>query len=270
MGYHDRMTASREVYPNPPVALVAVEARHTASPPLTPQQDAALKAFVAEKFPIAQPVPTFTLNLGAGPAPPTVQSPPRFTNRERTAAVTFGSQAIVVETTHHENFDRLSGLMLLAAAARQQVAPVDGLERLGLRYIDEVRVPATGGPIDWSQWVEAALLGPAAVAARLGLQLASHQALASFQLTPERGLNLQYGPREGHAVLSGPLVRTPMPPASPFFLLDIDSFWAATDSIPELDPNLVAVLLGELHDPVNALFESLITDRLRREVLRHA
>lgn len=266
------MKTSPEIHPSAPVALVAVEARHTAAPDFTPEQEAKLKALVSSEFPLSQPVPTvsFSLGLVGAAAPQTVSQPPRFTSRDRTAAVTFGPQAVVLETTQHEYFGRLSQLVSLVAQARQDASPVDGLERLGIRYIDEIRVPSSTGDIDWSQWVEPSLLGPAAVAARLGLRLAEHQALASFELAQDRALNIRYGPRIGHAVLSGPLVRSPMPPPAPFFLLDIDSFWTATEGIPEFDPRQILTLCNELHEPVSALFESLITERLRKEVLRHA
>ncbi len=264
------MTGSREVYPNAPVALVAVEARHTAAPPLTPEQEAQLKALIGTQFPLAQPVPTLQLNIGGGPGPaPALAQPPRFTNRERTVAVTFGPQSVVVEATDHDHFASLNNLVSLVVTARQEVAPVDGLERLGIRYVDEIRVPVSGEAIDWSDWVEPSLLGPVEVGVRLGFQPAEHQGLATFLLGSGRGVNVRYGPRVGYAVQSGPLVRT-MPPPSPFFLLDIDGFWAATEEIPEFDPSRIVALCDDLHTPVNALFESLITERLRAKVLRHA
>jgi uncharacterized protein (TIGR04255 family) len=263
------MSGSREVYPNAPVALVAVEARHTTAPPFRPEQEAEIKALIGAEFPIAQPVQTLTLNFGVS-ASPAIAQPPRFTNRERTVAVTFGQQSVVIEATHHDHFGRLSELVSLVVSARQKVAPVDGLERLGIRYVDEIRVPSEDTePIDWSEWVEPSLLGPIDLGAQLGFQPGEHQGLATFQLGTDRGLNVRYGTQVGYAVQSGALVRS-MPPPSRFFLLDIDSFWAANEGIPEFDPSRIVALCDELHAPVNALFESLITERLREEVLRHA
>jgi uncharacterized protein (TIGR04255 family) len=262
----------REIYPNAPVALVAVEARHTAAPAFTPEQESELKALLASEFPLSQPVPTLSFNFGtmgaAAPASPVV-APPRFTNRDRTTAVTFGPQAVTIETTHHEHFGYLSELVVLASSARQKVAPVDGIERLGIRYIDEIRVPSDDTVVDWSQWVESSLLGPVDVGARLGLPMVEHQSLTSFQLAPNKGLNVRYGPRVGYAVQPGLLVR-PTPSVAAFFLLDIDSFWTAIEEIPEFDPDRILVLCTELHDSISSLFENLITERLREEVLRHA
>ena len=265
------MSGSQEIYPHPPAALVAAEVRHTAAASLTAEQESEIKGLIAEEFPLPQPIQTITLSIGMGAqsASPIQQAPPRFTNRDRTWAVTFGPQAIVVETTKHEGFAKLSRLVELVSSARHRVAPLDGLERLGLRYIDEIRVPEPD-PVDWTQWVNSSLLGPTGIAGSLGLTTVEYQAVARFQLSDNEGLNFQYGPRQGHAVASGPLVRSPMPPPSAFFLFDIDSFWMATEGVPEFDPDRICALCDELHRPVTALFEQLITDRLRIEVLRHA
>lgn len=265
------VTGTREVYRNPPAALVAVEVRHTASAALTSDEEARVKALVGDVFPLAQPLqPGLVFSMGfpnpGGPGAP--QAPPRYTNRERTIAVTFAPQLLLLETTKHESFAALNELLGLVVGARQEVAPVDGLERLGLRYIDEIRVPDPE-PIDWSKWVHCSLVGPADVGAELGLSLIEHQALGHFQVSDGHSLNLAYGPRRGHAVADKPLVRT-LPPAGPFFLLDIDSSWTAQGIIPEFDPTFITRLCEELHVPVNALFEALITDNLREQVLRHA
>lgn len=270
LGMIKEMTGSREIYPNASVALVAVEARHTLAPPLTPDQEGRLKELVASEFPLHQPVQMLTINLGLNQQqPPTTANQPRFTNRSRTVAATFTQQAVVIETTEHEHFERLVDLVALSIAARQEVSPVDGMERLGLRYLDEIRVPPDGDEIDWSQWVEKSLLGPIEVADKVGFPAGQHQGSVGYQFDPNRALTLRYGVRSGHAVQSAALVRK-MPPPSPFFLLDIDSFWIATGVIPEFNRDRIISFCHELHDPVNDLFEALITERLRNEVLRHA
>jgi len=50
--------------------------------------------------------------------------------------------------------------------------------------------------------------------------------------------------------------------------LDIDSFWTPEGFIPEFDPQVLVEKSEELHDPLRTLFETVITDRLRNEVLR--
>jgi uncharacterized protein (TIGR04255 family) len=100
--------------------------------------------------------------------------------------------------------------------------------------------------------------------------MAEHQAVARFQKSENQGLAIAYGPRQGYTVAPAPLVRSPLPPPSTFFLLDVDSYWTPTETVPGFGSGRIVTLCEELHDPVNALFEELITERLRTEVLRHA
>jgi uncharacterized protein (TIGR04255 family) len=53
------------------------------------------------------------------------------------------------------------------------------------------------------------------------------------------------------------------------FKLDIDSFWRAANEVPEFTVDFVLDRADELHEPISDMFESLISDRLREEVLRN-
>ena len=261
-----------EIYPNAPVVLVALEVRHPTADPLTPSESRAIKKLLSDQLPIERPGQQMNVQIVPGspnPAVMTTEHFPRFTNRETTLSVSIRKEAVVIEASDYPGWEDFRALALRALDARMQIAPIVGVERVGLRYIDEIRVPEAE-PVDWTQWVNAALLGPAALAAPLGMAMVEHQAIARFALTEGRGLTVAYGPRQGYAVAPEPLVRSPLPAPSAFFLLDIDSSWTATSGIPEFDPEHILALSEELHDPVNALFELLITERLREEVLRHA
>ena len=59
---------------------------------------------------------------------------------------------------------------------------------------------------------------------------------------------------------------TPAP--GPYFLLDIDSFWTPSDDVPVFDEDKIVSVCDDLHSPVRDMFEGLITERLRQEVLR--
>jgi uncharacterized protein (TIGR04255 family) len=260
----------REIYPNAPVVLVAVEARHPESALLSPGEQGEIKRLLAATFPLPQPLQNTRVSATAG-APPTIENEliPRFATRDQTTAVTFGAQAVSVETTKHEGFDHLCDLIRVSVEARQKVAPVDGLMRLGLRYIDEVRVPdICEGDAGWGEWVDASLIGPAVLGARLGLVPEQWQGATVFGRGSGRQMTVRYGPREGFAVMPGGLLQRPAPPPGMFFLLDIDSYWIATGEVPEFTAEAIVELCSDLHEPVSRLFESLITDRLRTEVLR--
>jgi len=272
------------------LVLVAAEVRHSVAETLTGPAQAALKRALAKYMPLSNPATrTNVTAMAGGPTQMTTSTSPRFTSRDRTTSVTFHSEALVLETTRYGRFERLLDLLTLALDARMEVGPLDGLERVGLRYIDEIRVPeAAEEPAAWAAWVDASLLGPAPVVSPLGLRAVQWQGLAVFAsglanpagetapaaqgVTGNDGadsLVLRYGPAVGYAVDPGGELKRSAPPPGPFFLLDIDSFWTPGEQVPPLDRDELLTCVQRLHVPVRTLFESLISERLREEVLRH-
>src|SRR5207248_11166895 len=95
---------------------------------------------------------------------------PKYMSRDRTTAVTFRSEAIVVETTKYYGYERLRRVIALVLRARHDLEPIDGVERVGLRYVNEIRVPEVGSqPGAWEPWIDDSLLGPVPIGERLGL-----------------------------------------------------------------------------------------------------
>jgi uncharacterized protein (TIGR04255 family) len=264
--------AERERYPSAPVVLVAVEARHPDAAPLGPGEQSEMKRLLAPTFPLPQPAQRTRLTAVAGESPVISQElVPRFATRDQTASVTFGAQAVAVETTNYQGFERICDLVRVSIDARQKIAPVDGLMRLGLRYINEIRVPDICNDLTtWAEWVDQRLLGIAKVSTSLGLTPEQWQGATVLGQGEGRHVTVQYGPRHGFAVPPGGPLQRPTPPPGAFFLLDIDSFWDATGEVPEFTAEAIMDLSAELHKPASQLFEGLITERLRREVLLHA
>lgn len=263
----------REVYPNAPVVLVALEIRHPTAEPLTGAQRNVIKRRLGPFAPImrATRIQQMTFVTAAG-APGAVagdhsQEFPRYFSRDNTLAVSLRDDAIVLETTRYGRWEQLRGVLSEILQARQDIGGIDGVERVGLRYIDEIRVPSD--PQGWGGWVDTSLLGPAPIADELGLPIAEWQGIAVFNPGPEHAVVLRYGPREGYAVDPGGDVKRPTPPPGPFFLMDIDSFWIPSEGTPDFDIKMLSDRCDGLHAPVRGLFERLITERLREEVFRH-
>lgn len=260
------------MYPNAPAALVVVEARHPESEILSASQQSQMASLLVSQFPLPQPfqVQKVTGTLG-GASSSVVETHPRFAARDQTTSATFGPEAVVVETTKHRNLEHLLALVDLAIRGRQKVAPVQGLMRIGLRYVNEIRVPdLTDGALGWRDWVDTSLLGPISLAIDQGLVPEQWQGVAMFDRGEGKKLIVRYGPREGYAFQpSGPL-RRPTPPPSAFFLLDIDSFWTPDGEVPRFTSQTILRICTDLHEPVHSLFEKLITERLKEEVLRRA
>ena len=180
--------------------------------------------------------------------------------------------ALVLETTLYGRYERLRDLLELAIQVRAEISPPSGVDRIGLRYIDEIRVPTDNGDarITWSNWVDGSLLGPAHLGDKLGLAATASQGLTVFGGPEDRALVLRYGLQDDPAVASTPQLRRATPPPGPLFVLDIDSFWQPGADVPEMTAATVLGVVDQLHQPVREMFESLITERLREEVLRSA
>jgi uncharacterized protein (TIGR04255 family) len=260
-----------EIYPKAPVALVVIEARHSASEALEPGQLQRLRSMVSTSFPLSQPVTQQKFEVAAGGAP-VLQSQfsPRYVTRDQMTAVTFNTDSLVVETTNHQGFSHLMDLIKIVVKARQSVSPVEGLLRLGIRYVDEIRVPDSMEDLSgWRDWIEPSLLGPVNLAKDLNFVAEQWQGVAVFDIGQDRKLVVRYGPREGFAVAPGAPLQRATPPPGPFFLLDTDSFWSASGDVPEFEVDKILGLASNLHDAASTLFENLVTEKLKEEVFRN-
>jgi uncharacterized protein (TIGR04255 family) len=134
---------NREVFPNAPLALVAAEIRFTDAARLRQQRTRDKVAIsLEEQFPFAQPLRLADLNLTQGGAP---QVQERLgvvlKNKSSTETLTLMSESLTYETTAYTNFSGLLQAVITACDALVEAGVRPAIQRVGLRYIDEVRVP---------------------------------------------------------------------------------------------------------------------------------
>lgn len=255
---------------------MVIEVRHPPCEPLERKQVTQLSALVRDAFPLPGEINEVSVEFQAGPGTvpthqQTVATSPRWTTRNRRTALTVRQSGLTIETTQYGSYERVRALLELALQARIAIDPPAGVERIGLRYIDEIRVPVENenGRPSWGEWVDPALLGPAHIGSGLNLVPTAGEGVIVFSNMDNRALVLRYGAQEDLAVQSTPDLRRPMPLPGPLFKFDIDSYWQSGDEIPEFTTDRVLAQADDLHNPVRGVFESLISDRLREEVLRH-
>lgn len=263
--------SQREVYPSAPLVSVSFELRHPETQPLTSRQRALFKDVVAEALPIMRSgqVSSHTIEIGPSAMTPQVESEefPKYFDRNTTIVASLLSRSTILETSQYPGWDSFSNLLLRVCEARNQVSPIDGVERIGLRYIDEIRVPATDDP-DWSEYLSPSLLGPRFEDSS-GLPLKQWQGAAVYGPAQGRSLVMRHAAGEGFAVdPNGELRRKSPTYPGPFFAIDLDSFWVPESGVPEFSLPLVKETIETLHVPVGETFEQCITERLRQEVLR--
>jgi len=275
-----------EVYPNAPLQLVAFELRYPFSPRLGTNEaitffDEQLKGMLPVVEPLGEQVFMFVGGRTGQdpPVPPAATLPStkslfRLTSRSRTTAVTVSGSNTIIETSNYERYGKFRLLVKRVLDALAEFGHPVGIERVGLRYIDEVRVPSVTTPAgDWSRYITPWLLaakdvGPAAYAE---LEPLSWQGVLEYARGERMAVVMRFGALNGLAVNpDGPLRLAKRQEPGPFFLIDVDSFWAAKpdDEIEEFSADRVLELSDSLHQPIRALFEAAVTDDLRNEILR--
>lgn len=262
-------------YPNAPIALAIVEIRGPESPPLTRAEILSLKKAVQPRLPLFATEQANSVSVEIGPAGfrqvgAGEQELVKFLTRSRRTSATFTPTSTIIESTDYKGWSDFRNVVGLALAARQDIAPMDGLIRLGIRIIDEIRVPANPRP-EWSDWLNPALLAPPAESAGHRLVLMQQQSVVQYAGHDQgETITVRYGAMDGPAaVASAPnLVRPNVPSPGPFFLIDTDAAWEITDGeeLPPLNPADTTRLADKLHAPMKEIFESFITERLRKEV----
>ena len=245
--------------------MVAVEVRHAGHDPVSASDYSEIRQRLRKQWPIQVPGQDVTLDLGERNPSATVVNYYRFVAKDRHTAIVIRPGSTTVETVEYKGWDDLRLTLKVALDARSEVSRPSGYERVGLRYIDEVRTPHKDDT-NWGDWVHPSLL-----AARpdegVALALSEWQGMSKFGPSEGHTIVLRFGPRVGYAVKPDGPIKRPTTPVGPFFLLDFDSFWEASGDLPEFEPDELLRRCDRLHAPVRAMFEGLIMDRLRKDVL---
>lgn len=265
------MYLNREIFPYSPLALVTAEVRLTDSPRLR-RQDILDEVAIAleDRFPFSHPHANVMLNVGniAPDFMPMLHVEQQrgvvLTNSTSTESVTITPGSFIYETTAYREFDdfRMGVITVCEALIGANVRP--GLVRVGLRYIDEIRVPEPITDIRaWNTWIDGSVLRPLAVgpsdaAARTA------QGLVTFDLGGGKGLNFQHAALNQGPVVEPNILKRKRFDPGPFFVLDLDGYrdFAPHDAV-RLNADEVADILSAVHDPAGAAFQRAITDDAR-------
>lgn len=263
------MYPNREVFPNAPLALVAAEIRFTDAARLRQQQTRDDIAIALEdRFPFAEPLQQTNFNLALGGGPPQVQERLGVVlkNASSTESLTIMSESLTYETTAYHSFEKLLEAVTAACEALVEVKVRPAVQRVGLRYIDEVRVADTDTVTDvrqWSRWIDESLLAHLAVGPD-DLPATSTQTVSTYDLGEGRGLNFRCAAlNQGTIVVPQHLKRAAVE-SGPFFVLDFDGFrdFTGQDAV-QLSADVVSDALSAVHVPCGAAFQRSINDEAR-------
>ena len=193
------IVTDHKVYRNPPIAMVAVEVRHSGTDPVTEAGYTTIKKKLRERWPVQLPAQDVTLDFGPQGPSPTVVEYRRFASRDRRTAIVIRPGATTIETVDYKGWDELRVTIRTALEVRAEVSEPSGYERVGLRYIDEVRVPDSE-PVDWVEWMHPSLLA-AQPDGSVDLPLSDWQGMSAVR--PRRGPLACAAIRSAHGLRSG-------------------------------------------------------------------
>ncbi|WP_454299558.1 TIGR04255 family protein [Salana multivorans] len=257
------------VYPNAPLVWTVFQVQHPRAE-LTPGAVAALKQRLVKILPFhdTQELVTGTVDFGsAGMSSPrqSVQLIHRFTSRDRGTVLSCAAESTSLETFRYEGWANFRVTLGEALSARFEISDPQGYGRVGLRYVDEVRVP--GESPRWADWISTTLLPPE-IPESLGLRVRQQQSVVQFADTdPARTVTLRYGLADGPSTVLEP-GRASAAAVGEYFLFDTDVAWSLPpgEAVPEISVDDLLRVADELHLPAQQLFEWWPTDALRNEV----
>jgi uncharacterized protein (TIGR04255 family) len=258
---------NREVFPKAPLALVAAEIRFSDAARLRQQETKDEIAIALEgRFPFAEPLQQTNFNLTIGGGPPQVQERLGVVLKgaNGTESLTIMSESLTYETTAYSTFEAL--LEAVAAASEALVAAKvrPALQRVGLRYIDEIRVPEAVPDVRlWRRWIDERLVAHLAVGPD-DFPATSAQTVSTYDLGEGRGLNCRFAAlNQGTIVVPQHLKRAAVE-SGPFFVLDFDGFRDFTNQeLVQLSADVVRDALSAVHVPCGTAFQRSITDAAR-------
>jgi uncharacterized protein (TIGR04255 family) len=264
-----------DVYPNAPVRRVALEVKSPEGPG-TRLLAAPVQRMLRDKLGgdwVIESIRQPRFVVGMGPAGP-MQEPirmevwPCFLIRDRTIGLTVNNASVTLETTKYSTYPAFRELVARVLTAVAEVLRPEGIARVGLRYIDELReVPGIEkeDPQTWRTLVDRDLLS-----VHLGdMDAEGYRPIAwmgavQYTIGPNRQMQFQFGPRPGPVSYpDGPMRRPSVPDPGPWFLMDFDAGWEPQD-IPEFDVETILANCDELRKPIKKLFDLVTTEALRR------
>ena len=266
------MYRNREVFPESPLALVAAEIRFSDSARLRQQPTLDAVAIALEDlFPYAEPLQQTDVNFSLMPGTaPQVQQHQRtglmLKNAAKTESLSLVPSALTYETTAYATFHDLLNAVTTACSALLEVNVRPAIERIGLRYIDEVRVPesVTDGR-QWARWIDAGLIEHLHVGPE-NAPVTGMQGVTTYDLGSGKRLNFRFAAlNQAPVVVPQHLIPRREPRVGPFFVLDIDGYQDFGGQVATpLDPEVVGRCLTAVHAPSGATFQHAITDDARQ------
>jgi uncharacterized protein (TIGR04255 family) len=163
----------------------------------------------------------------------------RFSTEDERWSLVLSENALTLEVRGYSSVDEFAERFSVALRALVERLRPTRQTRLGLRYINEFRMPGAITLAEWQPFIQPELLGFGIAATNLFGEATIRTAREDLELTLEDGSLVVR-----HGLLTGTTVEPrerDEPRTGPFYLLDMDR---SDSSIQDLDPDRIS---GQLH-----------------------
>jgi uncharacterized protein (TIGR04255 family) len=185
-----------------------------------------------------------------------------FADKTGHFSLVVGEQSLAFVTSAYDNFENFAGRMQTCLQLVHDVVKINGVERLGLRYVDLIE-PTTEKPL--SYFLESSVLGLSLE--KLGTRISSFSQTV-METSPNRKLIVRMTERPGGLIIPPDLLslqlklRKPTGLEQPFGILDLDHY-AEFPETEDYDTAGVMDNLCELHDIVDQAFRKATTENAK-------
>ncbi len=199
---------------------------------------------------------SFGASAGATAAPIVAESSGvegwRFSSPDGVWTVQLTRDFATLQTTKYETWESFRPhVALLVRAIAEHIGPRIE-QRLGLRYVDRLRMPGLGRPADWHEYVVPELLG-----------LAGHQLLGDAVVAAQQQLVLDLGEGGVQAGFRHGFLRDPSAITDIQYFLDFDIFRQAGRAF---DAENIAVAADRFNTYALQLFQASVTPKLLEQL----
>lgn len=182
----------------------------------------------------------------------------QFADSGRRWTVALSANAISLETRNYQDIDEFLDRLLRVVTAAKDTYKISAWERVGHRYVNEIRYPDADTPAAWRSLINPHLLGPLS-----DDNIVSSVRTAYQELTlevPDGTLTVRHGYLpQGTTVVPAPGTNPSSETLGPFYLMDFDAF---DDKGGEMNNETLDGLLRSYNKSIYSLFRWGLTGRL--------
>jgi uncharacterized protein (TIGR04255 family) len=190
--------------------------------------------------------------------PPRVNAVDRFEflNRDNSVGVLLSPSSLIIQTTKYRNFEDFEKSVATALRVVNSIVKIDLAERIGLRYVDVVRLQDRQ---TFADYLRPGLLGIDTTELGITANTSRYEFLG---VTPMGKLLIRSAQSENplpiNVVPSSMSLSVPLKPNEVAAVLDFDHF---VEESAEFDVDQILSTLQDLHDGINRAFRNAVTSQ---------